>query len=44
VQLFVSVGDVVGIVARARTLGAQVVIEPTTLPDGDQMAVIRSLN
>jgi predicted enzyme related to lactoylglutathione lyase len=44
VQLFVSVGDLAGTVERACTLGALVVIKPTTLPDGDEMAVLRDLN
>lgn len=44
VQLFVSVDDVTRTVERARTLGAEIVIKPTTLPDGDEMAVLRDPN
>lgn len=40
VQLFVGVSDVESAVSRARDLGASVVIPPTTLPDGDVMAVL----
>jgi uncharacterized protein len=40
VQLFVAVADVATAVAQASELGAKVLIPPTTLPDGDQMAVL----
>jgi predicted enzyme related to lactoylglutathione lyase len=40
VQLFVEVPDVSAHVARAKTLGASVIIPPSKLPDGDEMAVI----
>ncbi len=40
VQLFVKVDDVKSSVEQAKELGANVIIEPQTLPDGDQMAVI----
>jgi len=41
VQLFVDVPDVAASVAQALTLGAQIVVPATTLPDGDTMAVLR---
>jgi len=40
VQLFVAVEDVAGAVDEAERLGARVVVPPTTLPDGDTMAVL----
>ena len=40
VQLFVGVRDVEESVAKATALGASVVVPPTTLPDGDVMAVL----
>lgn len=40
VQLFVGVEDVRGSVASAEKLGARTVIPPTTLPEGDEMAVM----
>ena len=40
VQIFVQVPDVGAHVAKAKGLGAQVVIPPSKLPDGDEMAVI----
>jgi predicted enzyme related to lactoylglutathione lyase len=40
VQLFVGVADVAAAVMRATTLGARVIIPATTLPEGDQMAVL----
>src|SRR5215831_11025418 len=40
VQLFVAVDDVRVSVAAAERLGARVVIPPTTLPEGDEMAVL----
>ena len=40
VQLFVGVDDVRGSVESAEKLGARVIIPPTTLPEGDQMAVL----
>jgi predicted enzyme related to lactoylglutathione lyase len=40
VQLFIAVPDVAAAVAQATGLGARVLIPPTTLPDGDQMAVM----
>ena len=40
VQLFLEVDDVSGAVGCATQAGAQVVIPPSTLPDGDEMAVI----
>lgn len=40
VQIFVQVPDVSAHVAKAQALGATVVIPPSKLPDGDEMAVI----
>ncbi|GAB4147670.1 MAG: hypothetical protein Tsb009_20950 [Planctomycetaceae bacterium] len=40
VQLFVKVEDVKSAVEKAKQLGANVIIEPQVLPDGDEMAVI----
>lgn len=40
VQLFVSVADVKAKVAEAQKLGAKLLIPPTVLPDGDEMAVL----
>jgi predicted enzyme related to lactoylglutathione lyase len=40
VQLFVGVADVERSVAKAVELGATVLVPPTTLPDGDTMAVL----
>jgi predicted enzyme related to lactoylglutathione lyase len=40
VQLFIGVSDVAAALAQAAGLGAKVIIPATTLPDGDQMAVL----
>lgn len=40
VQLFVTVADVKQAVARAIELGAKVIIPPTQLPEGEEMAVL----
>ena len=40
VQLFISVEDVGEALQRAETLGAKVLIPPTVLPEGDEMAVL----
>lgn len=40
VQLFLEVDDVPAAVASATAAGAHLVIPPSTLPDGDEMAVI----
>jgi predicted enzyme related to lactoylglutathione lyase len=40
VQLFMAVDDVAASVAKAQGLGAKVLIPPTMLPEGDQMAVL----
>ena len=40
VQLFVAVDDVATAVSRAESLGARVLIPPTTLPDGDVLAIL----
>ena len=39
-QLFVSVTDVKATVERAVALGANVIIPPTMLPDGEEMAIL----
>lgn len=39
-QFFVSVDDVKSAVARAEQLGGRLLIPPTVLPDGDEMAVM----
>ena len=40
VQLFVGVDDVKMAANRAEELGAKLLIPPTTLPEGDEMAVL----
>jgi predicted enzyme related to lactoylglutathione lyase len=40
VQLFVSVPDPAAAVANATALGAKIIIPPTKLPEGDEMAVL----
>jgi uncharacterized protein len=40
VQLFVGVPDPAAAVANATALGAKVIIPPTKLPEGDEMAVL----
>ncbi len=40
VQLFIAVDDVKSSVQKAEKLGAKLIIPPTTLPDGDEMAVL----
>lgn len=40
VQLFVSVDDIKSTVQKAQALGAKLVIPPTVLPEGDEMAVL----
>lgn len=40
VQLFVQVDDVKSAAAKAAEVGGKVVIQPQSLPDGDEMAVI----
>jgi len=40
VQIFVSVEDVRASVAQAEGLGAKLLIPPTVLPGGDEMAVL----
>jgi predicted enzyme related to lactoylglutathione lyase len=40
VQLFIGVEDVAASVAKAEGLGARTIIPHTTLPEGDQMAVM----
>lgn len=43
VQLFVGVPDVRATVDAAQKLGARVVVPPSVLPDGDEMAVVLDL-
>jgi hypothetical protein len=40
VQLFVEVDDVRMAVKKAQELGAKIIIPPTLLPEGDEMAVV----
>jgi predicted enzyme related to lactoylglutathione lyase len=40
VQLFVEVDDVDAYVAKAASLGAQVIVPKTELPDGDALAIV----
>jgi predicted enzyme related to lactoylglutathione lyase len=40
VQLFVAVDDVTSSVQKAENLGAKLIIPPTKLPEGDEMAVL----
>ncbi len=40
VQLFVEVEDVKTTVEQATKLGANVIVPPQTLPDGDEMALV----
>lgn len=40
VQLFTAVKDVRASVTKAESLGAKLIIPPTTLPEGDEMAVM----
>ena len=40
VQFFVAVADVTSSVKKAEALGATVLIPPTTLPEGEEMAVM----
>jgi len=39
-QLFMAVEDVAAAVQKAEGLGAKTIIPPTTLPEGDRMAVM----
>jgi len=41
VQLFIAVEDMKASVERAQQLGARVLIPPTQLPEGDEMAVLQ---
>lgn len=41
VQLFITVENVAAAVGRAEELGARVLIPPTALPEGDEMAVLQ---
>ena len=40
VQLFMAVDDVKASVGKAESIGAKLLIPPTMLPDGDEMAVL----
>jgi uncharacterized protein len=40
VQLYVGVDDVKAAAGKAEELGARLLIPPTTLPEGDEMAVL----
>jgi predicted enzyme related to lactoylglutathione lyase len=40
VQLFIEVDDVAAAAARASGLGARVLVPPSRLPDGDEMALL----
>ena len=40
VQLFIAVDDVKASVQKAEELGAKLIIPPTLLPEGDEMAVL----
>jgi len=40
VQLFIAVEDVKSAVRKAGELGARLIIPPTVLPEGDEMAVL----
>ena len=40
VQLFITVDDVGAVVKQAEKLGAKVIVPPTRLPEGNQMAVV----
>ncbi len=44
VQLFVSVADVARSVEQTIELGGRVIVPPTTLPDGDTLAIIADPN
>jgi len=43
VQLFIAVDDVKARVKKAEELGAKVIIPPTALPDGGELAVLHDL-
>jgi predicted enzyme related to lactoylglutathione lyase len=40
VQIFIAVSDVKEYVQKAQELGAKLLVPPTTLPEGDEMAVM----
>lgn len=44
VQLFIEVDDVAAIVKKAEDAGAKVLVPPTVLPEGDEMAVLLAPN
>lgn len=44
VQLFIEVDDVAATVEKAKKEGAQVIVPPSKLPDGDEMAVLLAPN
>jgi uncharacterized protein len=41
VQLFIEVADVGAVADRAVALGAAILVPPQTLPDGDQLSILR---
>jgi predicted enzyme related to lactoylglutathione lyase len=41
VQLFIAVDEVESAVRRAEDLGAKVIVPPSMLPEGDEMAVLQ---
>ena len=41
VQLFVAVDEIKSAVKRAEDLGATLIIPPSVLPEGDEMAILR---
>lgn len=41
VQLFVEVGDIAGTIKKVTESGGTVLIPPQTLPQGEQMAILR---
>lgn len=40
IQLFIGVDDVAQATSRAQTMGAKIIVPPTKLPEGDEMAVL----
>lgn len=44
VQLFIEVDDVAATVEKAKKEGAQVIVPPSMLPEGDEMAVLLAPN
>lgn len=44
VQLFIEVDDVEAMVEKAKKEGAQIIVPPSKLPEGDEMAVLLAPN